>query len=235
MYSEKYFKNHILWIRIKRLLFMLIFSIIGCIIGVILSSYIVDILQFDWNLKPLTIAGSTIIFFIISVLVTSNSSRYVQDCLWKIETLHTLNNLSNKLDIIKSLEHNSEELSEYFSEIKKGLIDENKFTESNKIDIINKVIDNKETISSDRIPSSEENQEVTNIEEIPQETEPTTNFKEEIENNNMMQNKDTDEKAEQENNQDNNEKVPNHSANNNNNSNSKKKNRKKNKKKGKKK
>ena len=234
MYSEKYFKNHILWIRIKRLLFMLIFSIIGCIIGVISSSYIVDILQFDWNLKPLTIAGSTIIFFIISVLVTSNSSRYVQDCLWKIETLHTLNNLSNKLDIIKSLEHNSEELSEYFSEIKKGLIDENKFTESNKIDIINKVIDNKETISSDRIPSSEENQEVTNIEEIPQETEPTTNFKEEIENN-IIQNNDTDEKNEQENNQDDNKKVPNHNANNNKNSNSKKKNRKKNKKKGKKK
>ena len=235
MYSEKYFKNHILWIRIKRLLFMLIFSIIGCIIGVISSSYIVDILQFDWNLKPLTIAGSTIIFFIISLLVTSNSSRYVQDCLWKIETLHALNNLSNKLDIIKSLEHSSEELSEYFSEIKKGLIDENKFTENDKIDIINKVIDNKEIVSSDKIPSSKEDLEVNSIEEISQEAKINPDGIEEKIENDMMQNKDTDEKAEQENNQDNNEKVPNHSANNNNNSNSKKKNRKKNKKKGKKK
>ena len=96
MYSEKYFKNHILWIRIKRVFFMLICSIIGCLIGVISSSYIVDILLFDWNLKPIIIAGSTIFFFFISLLITSNSSRYVQDCLWKIETLHTINNLSDK-------------------------------------------------------------------------------------------------------------------------------------------
>ena len=125
MYNEKYFKNHILWIRIKRLIFMLIFSIIGCIIGVISSSYIVDILLFNWNLKPLLIAGFTIVFFFISLLISSNSSRYVQDCLWKIETLHALNNLSDKLDTIKGLEQHSEEISNCFSKVKKELIGEN--------------------------------------------------------------------------------------------------------------
>lgn len=130
MYSEKYFKNHILWIRIKRVFFMLICSIIGCLIGVISSSYIVDILLFDWNLKPIIIACSTIIFFFISLLITSNSSRYVQDCLWKIETLHTLNNLSDKLDSIKALENNSKDVSNYFSEIKKELIGENELIDN---------------------------------------------------------------------------------------------------------
>ena len=130
MYSEKYFKNHILWIRIKRVFFMLICSIIGCLIGVISSSYIVDILLFDWNLKPIIIAGSTIFFFFISLLITSNSSRYVQDCLWKIETLHTLNNLSDKLDSIKALENNSKDVSNYFSEIKKELIGENELIDN---------------------------------------------------------------------------------------------------------
>lgn len=92
---------------------MLIFTIIGCLIGVVSSSYIVDILLFDWNLKPIIIAGSTIIFFIISLLITSNSSRYIQDCLWKIETMHTLNDLSDKLDSIKSLENTSKDVSCY--------------------------------------------------------------------------------------------------------------------------
>ena len=117
MYNEKHFKNHILFIQIKRVFFMLIFSIIGCLIGVLSSSYIVDILLFDWNLKPLIIACSTILFFIISILITSNSSRYIQDCLWKIETLHTLNNLSDKLDSIKALESSSKDVSNYFSEM----------------------------------------------------------------------------------------------------------------------
>ncbi len=113
MYSEKHFRNHILCIKIKRVFFMLIFTIIGCLIGVVSSSYIVDILLFDWNLKPIIIAGSTIIFFIISLLITSNSSRYIQDCLWKIETMHTLNDLSDKLDSIKSLENTSKDVSGY--------------------------------------------------------------------------------------------------------------------------
>ena len=77
MYSEQYFKKHILWVNIKRILVMLVFSIIGCIIGVISSSYIVDILLFEANLKPIIIAVSTIIFFLISLMLTSNSVRYV--------------------------------------------------------------------------------------------------------------------------------------------------------------
>ena len=157
MYSEKYFKKHILWIRIKRLFFMLTFSIIGCIIGVISSSYIVDILLFDWNLKPLLIAGFTIIFFFISLLISSNSSRYVQDCEWKIETLRTLNNLSNKLDSLKGLEeHTPEELSNYISEVKKGLVGE---------DIILENEDKDSSVTNSLNNSETENQNKTIIED----------------------------------------------------------------------
>ena len=162
MYNENYFKKHILWIRIKRLLFVLIFSIIGCIIGVISSSYIVDILLFDWNLKPLIIACSTVIFFFISVFVTSNSSRYVQDCLWKIETLHTLNNLSNKLDEIKILEQSSDEISKQFSTIKNDFILDNmnniEITDINSINGKNKNTDTCKTNTSNKNkPNSNKN------------------------------------------------------------------------------
>ena len=144
MYSEKDFKRHILWIRIKRLFFLFIFSIIGCVLGVISSSYIVDILLFDANLKPI----------LISLLLSSNSSRYIQDCLWKIETLHTLNNLSEKLDDIKNVEK-AEQISSTISSLKDSLI-ENKvpIEESEVIEIDTKTLvehENKPEESSEEI------------------------------------------------------------------------------------
>ena len=154
MYSEKDFKRHILWIRIKRLFFLFVFSIIGCVLGVISSSYIVDILLFDANLKPTIIAASTIVFFLISLLLSSNSSRYIQDCLWKIETLHILNNLSEKLDDIKNVEK-AEQISSAISSLKDSLI-ENKvpIEESEVIEIDTKTLvepENKPEESSEEI------------------------------------------------------------------------------------
>ena len=108
MFNEKDFKNYILGIKVKKLLCMLTFSIIGCAIGVITSSYIIDILLFDWNLRPLIIAISTIIFFFISLLITSNSNRYIQDSYLKMETLNTLNRISTKLDTLELIEKNNE-------------------------------------------------------------------------------------------------------------------------------
>ena len=84
MYDEDAYKRYILAIRIKKIFIIIAFCIIGAILGIIISSYIVDILLFSSVLKPTIITVSTLIFLAISLLLTSNISKEVQDGYWKI-------------------------------------------------------------------------------------------------------------------------------------------------------
>lgn len=105
MYNEKSFKNQIFWVKVRRIFFMLIFSIIGSALGVIISSYLIDILLFEQNYRVIIVASSTLLFFAISLLVTANTGKSVQDGYWKIEVIHTLNTISEKLDNLEHLDN----------------------------------------------------------------------------------------------------------------------------------
>lgn len=98
MYNENSFKNYIFWIKVKRIFFMIVFSIVGCIIGIIASDYVVNILNFDSMFRTLIVGISTLLFFSISLLITSNTGKEVQDGYWKIAVLRKLTVISKKLD-----------------------------------------------------------------------------------------------------------------------------------------
>ncbi len=98
MYNEKDFKEHIKHLKARRILYMLIFSIIGSALGVIISDYIVDILLFNQIWRVIIISISTLFFFWVSTVMTSNTEKDVQDGYWKLEVMKNLNSISEKLD-----------------------------------------------------------------------------------------------------------------------------------------
>lgn len=105
MYNEDSFKSYLFWIKVKRFFLMLVFSIAGCILGVIISSYLVDVLLFDKVYRVIIITLLTLIFFAISLLITSNTGKEVQDGYWEIATLRKLTLISKKLDALENLEN----------------------------------------------------------------------------------------------------------------------------------
>lgn len=98
MYNEKDFKNHIKHLKARRILYMLIFSILGSALGVLISEYIVDILLLNPILRIIIITISTLLFFWLSTLLTSNTEKDVQDAYWKLEVMKNLNSICEKLD-----------------------------------------------------------------------------------------------------------------------------------------
>ena len=66
MYDEDSFSKHIFWMKFRRVFLLIFFSIIGCIIGIILSSYLIELLFLPQNIRIPIIAGATLIFFFIT-------------------------------------------------------------------------------------------------------------------------------------------------------------------------
>lgn len=102
MYDENTFKNYIFWLKVKRVFYMLIFSIVGAGIGVAISEIVVNILTFESSLRPIIIIVSTLLFFAISLLSTAGTAKEVQDGYWKIAVLRKLTVISKKLDNIQT-------------------------------------------------------------------------------------------------------------------------------------
>ena len=105
MYDENSYKNLIFWIKVKRVFLLIIFTILGTSIGVVASSYIIDILMFDPNLRPVIIIISAILFLLVALLLTANTAKTIQDCYWKIAVLRKLTLISKKLDSLENLEN----------------------------------------------------------------------------------------------------------------------------------
>ena len=126
MYDENTFKNYIFWLKVKRVFFMIVFSVLGAFVGVAISELIVNILKFETYLRPTIITISTLLFFAISLLVTAGTGKEVQDGYWKIAVLRKLTVISKKLDNVQitSLSNNSSARSEEISaEIHKAITD----------------------------------------------------------------------------------------------------------------
>ena len=103
MYDENSYKNLIFWIKVKRVFLLIIFTILGTSIGVVASSYIIDILMFDPNLRPVIIIVSAILFLLVALLLTANTAKTIQDGYWKIAVLRKLTLISKKLDSLDNL------------------------------------------------------------------------------------------------------------------------------------
>ena len=101
MYDENSFKNYIFWLQVRRIFLMLLFSIIGCALGVVLSQFLTDVLLYEVS-KPLVIAISTILSFAISILLTVGTGKEIQEGYWKMAVLRKLTVISKKLDNLEN-------------------------------------------------------------------------------------------------------------------------------------
>lgn len=134
MYDENSFKNYIFWIKVKRGFFMLIFSILGAFVGIGISEFVVNVLLFDSVFRIVVIAISTLLFFSISLLVTANTGKEIQDGYWKIAVLRKLTVISKKLDNITVNPIELKEISETLDQaIKESLNEDDNLINSSQI------------------------------------------------------------------------------------------------------
>lgn len=124
MYNENSFLNYITGLKIRRVFFMIVFSIIGAVIGVFLSDFIINILLFDSWFRIIIIAISTLLFFAISLILTINTTRDIQEGYWKIALLRKLTVISKKLDALENV--SPEARNEFLSEVK-SVLEENMY------------------------------------------------------------------------------------------------------------
>jgi ABC-type transport system involved in multi-copper enzyme maturation permease subunit len=106
MYSEKSFKNYIFWIQVKRVFLIILLSCIGSAIGALIGSILKSALQIS-TYNTLIVIVSTLIFFIISLLLTAGTGKEVQDGYWKIALLRKLTVIQKNLELNNELLANS--------------------------------------------------------------------------------------------------------------------------------
>ena len=111
MYNEKSFQNYIFWTKVRRIFLILLFSIIGCLIGIFISD-IINTITINDSYRPIIISILTLMFFAISLLLTIGTAREVQDGYWKMAVLRKLTVMSKKLDSLGELENFKEELND---------------------------------------------------------------------------------------------------------------------------
>ena len=105
MYDENSFGRHILFLKIKHAFLLIFFSIIGCIIGIILSTYLIGLVMLSENIRLPIITISTLIFFLWALISTSKIKKEIKDEYWKFEVIKNLTSIStNRLRQIDSLE-----------------------------------------------------------------------------------------------------------------------------------
>lgn len=131
MYNENSFLNYITGLKIRRIFFMIIFSIIGAIIGIFLSDFIINVLLFESWFRIVIIAISTLIFFAISLILTINTTRDIQEGYWKIALLRKLTVISKKLDALENV--SPEARNEFLSEVK-SVLEESMYDDTNSND-----------------------------------------------------------------------------------------------------
>ena len=134
MYDEDSFSKHIFWMKFRRVFLLIFFSIIGCIIGIILSSYLIELLFLPQNIRIPIIAGATLIFFFITLFSTYKINKDIQDRYWKMAVLRKLTLISKKLDALDNLKklENLDYLKTLDSSVSETLSGMEKNSENNK-------------------------------------------------------------------------------------------------------
>ena len=162
MYSEKTYKNYIFWLQVKRLIVIILFSCIGAALGILIGKILESTIKLT-SFNNAIIIASTVIFFLLSLLLTVGTGKQVQDGYWRIAVLR-------KLTVIqKNLELNNDLLRKANYSIKSDLIAVNHEIQEEE------VIDDEENISTDDDLKKEElkskGEEKKNIKkDFPQDT-----------------------------------------------------------------
>ena len=79
---------------------MIIFSIVGCVVGRFIGQYLVEVLLLPATSLYISVTVGTLLMFSIAAGMTSGTARDVQDAYWKIAVLRKLTVISKKLDNI---------------------------------------------------------------------------------------------------------------------------------------
>lgn len=108
MYSEKSFKNYIFWVQVKRVFIIILLSCIGAALGILIGKILESAVQVS-KYNNMIIAISTIIFFLISLLLTVGTGEKVQDGYWKIAVLRKLTVIQKNLELNNRLMKTSPE------------------------------------------------------------------------------------------------------------------------------
>jgi hypothetical protein len=118
MYDEKTFNDYIFWLKVKRIVLVILFSIAGAVAGIVISDFIVNILGSDAKYRILITVVSTLIFFAMSLLCTTGTGEKVQEGYWKMAMLRKLTIISKKLDIL--VDENDNKIAGLLAEPKKS-------------------------------------------------------------------------------------------------------------------
>ena len=102
MYSEKSFKNYIFWVQVKRVFIIIILSCIGAALGILIGKILESTVKVT-SFNNAIIAVSTIIFFLIALLLTVGTGEKVQDGYWKIAVLRKLTVIQKNLELNNQL------------------------------------------------------------------------------------------------------------------------------------
>ncbi len=99
MYNEKSFKNHIFWIKVKRVFLILTFTIAGAFGGMLISDILItNIGLLDIIYRAPIIIISSLLMLSLALLLTAGTGRIVQDAYWKMALLRKVIVISKKLD-----------------------------------------------------------------------------------------------------------------------------------------
>ena len=104
MFKESSYKHLLFWLKVKRIFFIIFFTLVGSILGGVLSSYLVDVLMFYDISKNNIVLIFALVFFTFSIFFTTSISQTIQDGYWKIATLRKLTLISKKLDSLQKIE-----------------------------------------------------------------------------------------------------------------------------------
>ena len=153
MYSEESLKNYIFWLKFRRVFFMIIFSVVGCLAGMLASHFLIEILQLGDYLKIICIAVGVLVFFLLSLLCTAGTGKQIQEGYWKIAVLRKLTVISKKLDRIQVGESpDSKVVNEVTRDIQKSVAQVLEEVE-NLEDIVN--VEDEGQKDKDRVPDEE--------------------------------------------------------------------------------
>ena len=118
MYDEKTFNDYIFWLKVKRIVLVILFSIAGAVAGMVISDFIVNILGSNAKYRILITVISTLIFFAMALLCTTGTGEKVQEGYWKMAMLRKLTIISKKLDIL--VDENDNKIAGLLAEPKKS-------------------------------------------------------------------------------------------------------------------
>jgi len=126
MYNEKSFKNHIFWMKVKRVFLILFFTAIGAFAGILVSDVMINVAYLDMLYRTPIIVISSLFMMAIALLLTAGTGKAVQDAYWKMALLRKVIVISKKLDNVSIVANDElDEMIDTLNELEENQIDKN--------------------------------------------------------------------------------------------------------------